>query len=161
MAYGTVLTRYDITDLNNGLVAEFPVADPPGWDDVSLYYAQSLKRMGWQKSPDGDVNVESMWPFSEDPSSYYFQAAMHWWPKFPSTLPQPPQDGWWSHCTHGPASSEQFFLPWHRLYIYYYEVLVRANVTALGGPDGWALPYWNYRIAGINRRGERNERVRH
>lgn len=144
MAGSPLLTRYDITDLNNGLVAEYPVADPPGWDDISLFYAKALKKMGWQRSRVGDADVESMWPYSETPSSYYFQAAMHWWPKYPSEIPPPPHDAYWCHCTHGPASSEQFFLPWHRAYIYFYEVLVRAQVESLGGPDGWALPYWNY-----------------
>ena len=143
MATGQLLTRYDVTDLNNGAVDEFPVADPPGWDEISLYYARALLDMGWQQSPDGDTDVESMWGYSDDPTSYFFQAAMHWFPRYDG-IPPAPYDERWSHCTHGPAASEQFFLPWHRAYIYFFEVIIRAKVAALGGPEDWALPYWNY-----------------
>jgi tyrosinase len=137
------LTRYDIWDLNNGNIAEFPVANPPGWDDVSLYYAKALKAMGWQQSPDGNTDVNSMWPYSDAPDSYFFQAAMHWWPQHQGTPPAPFNQRW-SHCTHGPASAEQYFLAWHRAFIYFYEVIVRSHVASLGGPVSWALPYWNY-----------------
>src|SRR4029077_15681289 len=36
------------------------------------------------------------------------------------------------------------FLPWHRMYLYYFERIVRAAVIAAGGPASWSLPYWNY-----------------
>ena len=42
-----LVTRYDIWDLNNGKVSAYPVAKPPGWDDISLYYAKALQKMGW------------------------------------------------------------------------------------------------------------------
>jgi tyrosinase len=137
------LTRYDIWDLNNGNIPAFPVADPPGWDDISLYYAKALKAMGWQQSPAGNTDVTSMWPYSDTPSTYFFQAAMHWWPQYQGTPPAPYNERW-SHCTHGPASAEQYFLAWHRAFIYFFEVIVRAHVAELGGPSTWALPYWNY-----------------
>lgn len=141
---GGVLTRYDLADLNEGLVARFGVADPPGWDDVSLYYAKALQAMGWKQSAPGEHDPESMWEYTEDdPTAYYFQAAMHWasrWPGFPPA----PLDERWSHCTHEPDAPEGMFLPWHRAYIYWYEVIVKSFVSKLGGPDDWALPYWNY-----------------
>ncbi len=137
------LTRYDIGDLNNGKVAAFPVPSPPGWDDISLYYAKALKAMGWQQSPAGATDVTSMWPYSDTPNTYFFQAAMHWWPQHQGTPPAPYNERW-SHCTHGPASAEQYFLAWHRAFIYFFEVIVRAYVAELGGPSTWALPYWNY-----------------
>lgn len=142
------LTRYDVHQLNNNKVSAFPVKYPAGaslgWDDISLYYAKALKKMGWRKSPNGNTDVTSMWPESKVPNSYFFQAAMHWWPKHPRVHPPAPDDAYWSHCTHGPMESEQYFLPWHRLYIYFFEVIVRSYVAQLGGPQGWALPYWNY-----------------
>jgi tyrosinase len=141
---GQLLTRYDIWDLNNGAVSAFPVKNPPGWDDVSLYYAKALQKMGYKQNPAPGANVESMWTYSETPNSYYFQAAMHWTPKWPNSIPPAPYNAWWNHCTHGPASSERFFLPWHRIFIYWYEVIIRSYVQTLGGPAGWALPYWNY-----------------
>lgn len=166
MADGPTLTRYDITDLNNGQISAFPVQDPPGWDDISLYYAKALQQMGWNESGKGSApnapppkdpenapvegtpNVANTWNHSESPDSYFFWAAMHWWPgndwEFWNQNAPSPQDEYWSHCTHGPASVEKYFLPWHRAYIYFYEVIVRAKVAELGGPEDWSLPYWNY-----------------
>jgi Common central domain of tyrosinase len=164
MTNGQTLTRYDITDLNNGNVPGFPVADPPGWDELSFYYAKALQNMGWNPSgegsapaadpsspfdaPKGTPNVENTWDYSESPESYFFWGAMHWWPghdwELWNDLAPAPQSEYWSHCTHGPAQVEKYFLPWHRAYIYYYEVIIRSKVAELGGPDSWAIPYWNY-----------------
>jgi hypothetical protein len=142
---GEVLTRYDISDLNNGLISEFPVDNPPGWDDISLYYAKALQKMGWTGNPNPGPKVENTWTYSEKPDQYYFQAAIHWTTKYPN-LPPPPYNAWWDHCTHesGAESTEEFFLPWHRAYIYWFEVLIRSYVANLGGPETWTLPYWNY-----------------
>src|SRR4051794_16608197 len=171
MANGQTLTRYDITDLNNGQIAGFPVENPPGWDDISFYYAKALQEMGWNPSGQGSApnapppqsdtdpaentpNVENTWDYSEEPDSYFFWGAMHWWPghdwEFWNDLAPSPQNEYWSHCTHGPASVEKYFLPWHRAYIYFYEVIIRAQVAALGGPENWALPYWNYSFFDAN-----------
>lgn len=164
MSNGPILTRYDITDLSNGQISAFPVQDPPGWDDISLYYAKALQQMGWNESgkgsapdappnPDNDPfpgtpNVANTWDYSESPDSYFFWAAMHWWPgnkwEFWNANAPSPQSEYWSHCTHGPATVEKYFLPWHRAYIYFYEVIIRAKVSELQGPDNWSLPYWNY-----------------
>ena len=141
---GQVLTRYDIHDLNNGSVPGYPLKD--GWDDISLYYAKALQNMGYRDNPPPGDDVETMWKYSEIPNQYYFQAAMHWTPKYQGT-PPPPKDQWWNHCTHESgltSTAETFFLPWHRAFIYWYEVIIRSWVLKLGGPQGWALPYWNY-----------------
>jgi tyrosinase len=164
MADTPTLMRYDITDLNNGVIAEFPVEDPPGWDAISLYYAKALQNMGWNESGQGDAptapenpeddpvrgtpNVENTWQFSDRPDTYFFWGAMHWWPgrewEYWNTTAPSPRDQCWSHCTHGDAHVGKYFLPWHRAYIYFFEVIVRAKVAELGGPAAWALPYWNY-----------------
>jgi len=48
----------------------------------------------------------------------------------------------WDTCeAHHPSSKgENFFLPWHRLYIRFFEQIIR-NVS--GSPE-FTLPYWNY-----------------
>jgi Common central domain of tyrosinase len=142
---GQVLTRYDINDLNNGLIPEFKPKSTPGWDPISLYYALALQQMGWTGATNPGPDVEKTWTFSTTPNQYYFQAAMHWTTKPPSQLP-PGWQKWWDHCTHesGQQSTEEFFLPWHRAYIYWFEVLIRSYVKQLGGPEDWTLPYWNY-----------------
>jgi tyrosinase len=88
------------------------------------------------------------WKYSTNPCDYFFWAGMHWWPgedwQWWRGLIPPPLNEYWGHCTHGAAQVEQYFLPWHRIYIYFYEVIIRGHVKDLGGPDDWALPYWNY-----------------
>ncbi len=68
-----------------------------------------------------------------DPTSWTYQAAIHGTKTSPS-LPQ------WNQCEH----HSWHFVSWHRMYLYFFEKIVRAQVIADGGPADWALPYWNY-----------------
>ena len=53
----------------------------------------------------------------------------------------------WNQCQHG----TWFFLPWHRMYIWFFEKIVRAAIQEAGAdPTGWALPYWNYSDGPLN-----------
>lgn len=70
---------------------------------------------------------------ANQPVSWAYQAAIHG-----STAASPP--AYANQCRHG----TWFFLGWHRMYLYYFERIVRAQVIADGGPANWALPYWNY-----------------
>jgi tyrosinase len=83
-----------------------------------------------------------------DPTSWLYQANMHGYPvsnTFPATVcpvvgtPQP----LWSTCQHGSF----FFLAWHRMYLYYFERILRSAVrTAIGNPTyNFTLPFWNYK----------------
>ncbi len=93
-----------------------------------------------------------------DPNSWWFFAAIHGeyvgvanypgWGSIPGppqvpTSPVPSQgvkDQFWNQCQH----QSWYFPPWHRGYLLALEAQVRAAVVRLGGPDCWALPYWNY-----------------
>ena len=94
-------------------------ADDPPWDAYTLGYARAVGVMR-ERDPD-------------DPTSWSYQAALH------GTYRQP-ADPLWNGCQHG----SWLFLPWHRIYIWYFEQIVRSVVLEDGGPDDWALPYWNY-----------------
>jgi tyrosinase len=69
---------------------------------------------------------------ASDPTSWAYQANIHGTVLSGSPL--------WNQCQHG----SWYFAPWHRMYLYYFERIVRAQVIANGGPSTWALPYWNY-----------------
>ncbi|MGA5411853.1 tyrosinase family protein [Streptomyces lavendulocolor] len=90
------------------------------WDDQLLWYARAVRAM--QGKPE------------TDPTSWLFQANIH-------GTSDGREDPEWNNCPHG----GWFFLPWHRAYILCFEEIVRRVVEEeLGGPDDWALPYWNY-----------------
>src|SRR5690349_15498966 len=75
----------------------------------------------------------------DEPSSWWYQAAIH------GTTNRPLQP-LWRQCEH----QSWYFLPWHRMYLYFFEGIVRKAVMEGGGPATWALPYWNYSLGGEN-----------
>jgi len=75
----------------------------------------------------------------DEPSSWWYQAAIH-------GTEERPLRPLWRQCEH----QSWFFLPWHRMYLYYFEWIVRKAVIEGGGPEDWALPYWNYALGGEN-----------
>ena len=108
--------------------------DLPTWDPNLLWYAKAVAKMKTR-------------PIT-DPTSWRYQAAIHdYTPQrdpfriagehLPSSADQA---RFWRRCQHG----SWFFLPWHRAYLLFFERIVASTVTALGGPAGWTLPYWNY-----------------
>lgn len=50
------------------------------------------------------------------------------------------RDIFWRQCQH----NCWFFLPWHRMYLHHFEKIVADQVKSLGGPEDWALPYWDW-----------------
>jgi tyrosinase len=67
-----------------------------------------------------------------DPRGWRFQANIHGAPPEEGSNPA------WRQCQHGSF----FFLPWHRMYLYWFERILR---WAADDPT-LALPYWNYFI---------------
>lgn len=81
-----------------------------------------------------------------DPTSWVYQANMHGYPTNNAICqvvgtPQPA----WSTCQHGSF----FFLAWHRMYLYYFERILRQAVRdATKDPNyNFALPFWDYENA--------------
>jgi tyrosinase len=68
-------------------------------------------------------------------TSWAYQAAMH------GTLQKPPSP-LWNGCKH----YSWYFVVWHRMYVYYFEQVIREAIEQAGGPADWALPYWNYEL---------------
>jgi len=81
------------------------------------WYAQGVKAMQQRSTTNPN-----------DPTGWTYQAAMHG----TYTTPVKPL---WNTCQHG----NYFFLSWHRMYLYFFERIVRANSNA-----GFNLPYWDY-----------------
>lgn len=73
---------------------------------------------------------------ASDPTSWAYQAAIHG---------NAVTDQWRNTCQH----NTWFFLPWHRMYLYWFERICRAAIQSSDNVDAttksnWALPYWNY-----------------
>src|SRR6266446_2101753 len=76
-----------------------------------------------------------------DPTSWKYQANMHG--RFPAdAVPNGTSEEklLWAQCQHG----SYFFLAWHRMFIYYFERIVRAAASPLPNGVDFALPYWDY-----------------
>ena len=70
---------------------------------------------------------------ADDPTSWLYQANIH------GTTERRLRPAW-NSCPH----ASWFFLSWHRMYLYWFERIVREA----SGFDRFALPYWNYNKAG-------------
>lgn len=107
------------------------------WPEQLVWYAKAIRHLHSQPS--------------SERQSWTYLGAIHGIDKpgwisegiITASTPMPPQaeqDVLWNQCQHG----TWFFLPWHRGYCWAFEDIVAAAVKQLGGPDDWALPYWNY-----------------
>jgi tyrosinase len=72
-----------------------------------------------------------------DPIGWQYQSDVHGTPVNP--------DNFRNQCQH----FTWFFLPWHRMYLEWFERIIRSAIADLADIDDetkttWALPYWNY-----------------
>jgi tyrosinase len=79
-----------------------------------------------------------------DPTSWAYQANIHGFPTSAggsncSPNSSGPSQPAWATCQHG----SYFFLAWHRMYLYYFERILRAA----SGDAAFALPFWDYEEA--------------
>jgi tyrosinase len=65
-----------------------------------------------------------------DPTSWVYQANIH------GTFDSVTAGQIWNQCKHG----SYFFIAWHRMYLYYFERILRAA----SGDPALTLPYWNW-----------------
>jgi len=111
----------------------------PANDPILVFYGSAIAAMKTKR-------------ISES-SSWRYQAAIHDYIRaddplaVPSDLPLPADSTtFWSTCEH----RGWFFLPWHRMYLHHFEMIVLSEVIKQGGPTDWALPYWNYSASDPN-----------
>ena len=48
----------------------------------------------------------------------------------------------WNTCQAHSGQPENYFLPWHRMFVYFFEQIIRS--TGVPGAASFTLPYWNY-----------------
>ncbi|HEY9420845.1 MAG TPA: tyrosinase family protein [Thermoanaerobaculia bacterium] len=121
---GTDLPTTDTTDTTD--TSDQP-GDPPEQQAFVRPNIASLDADGIAAFRTGVQAMKSR-PAS-DPTSWLYQANMH------GTYDTPALEAW-NSCQHGTF----FFLSWHRMYLYYFERILRK---ASGDPN-FALPFWDY-----------------
>jgi hypothetical protein len=83
------------------------------------------------------VMMQRSYDNPNDPTGFTYQANMHATLMTGSACPMgDPSNPMWDQCQH----YSDLFFPWHRMYLYYFERILRA---ASGDPN-LTLPYWNY-----------------
>jgi Common central domain of tyrosinase/Polyphenol oxidase middle domain/Protein of unknown function (DUF_B2219) len=100
------------------------------WHPIILGYALAVREMISREANPSQTNPTFK-------TSWRFQANMH------ATFDNGPSWAlpFWNNCPHG----TWFFFPWHRLFLSYFERIVRSIVESLSpAVTDWALPYWNY-----------------
>jgi tyrosinase len=102
------------------------LTDSNEWHPTIEYYARAISELS-SRNNGGPT----------DPTSWNYMAAIH---GTRSPRRDWPEGATWNECQH----DGWYFLPWHRIYLHYFETNVRAAVVKLRGPADWALPYWNY-----------------
>ncbi|MDN2584298.1 tyrosinase family protein [Aquibium sp. ELW1220] len=112
-------------------------SEGPGWNETLIWYAKAVGVMTQRP-----VTERTSWRFLAGMHGYH---EGHWRAlgvlKPEETLPGGTElDMFWSKCQHG----SWYFLPWHRGYLSAFEQIVLSAVVEAGGPQDWALPYWNY-----------------
>ena len=104
----------------------YELTDTSPWPDTLRWYSGAVAELRRRSAAD-----------PEDPTGWTYLAAIH------GRQPDGGERGRgarFNQCQH----ATWFFLPWHRIYLHYFEAVVRDAVIRLGGPDDWALPYWDY-----------------
>ncbi|HEY0155871.1 MAG TPA: tyrosinase family protein [Thermoanaerobaculia bacterium] len=135
MARRTVSRRKFLT--RGAIVASAVIAGPTLFDIEELFAQTTFTRrnvgsltasssaiVGYKRA----INAMRALPAS-NPTSWAYQAAIH------GTTVMPARTAW-NTCQHG----NFFFLSWHRMYLYWFERIVRSK----SGVATWALPFWDY-----------------
>jgi len=131
----TVSVRYDATSAN-------------GQAMLKVYAAAVKKMMNAAQVKEGDPHSWIFWWYTHfvrrDRSKAQELARI-----YPNNTP--PNDVWkalanevWDTCQSHSGQDPNYFLPWHRMVVLYFEQTIR-NVS---GVPTFTLPYWNYTVSG-------------
>jgi tyrosinase len=146
-AQPAVRTRYDATSTRGKAMlriyargvqrmksAAIVTANPRSW--TFQWYTHQVKTVG----PGGANN----WPANA--SANKTQEITRVYPPGSNTIWKALATDMWNTCQSHLGQPEDYFLPWHRMYVRYLEEIIRA----LTGEPTFTLPYWDYSISGPN-----------
>jgi tyrosinase len=129
--------------ISTGLASDATAQPLPIQDFIRLYFCRDLPKVRRNAHPLAATHpiidayrraVEHMQSLpAADPHSWAYQAAIHGTSLAPSSWPASAPFATCEHFT-------KFFLSWHRMYLHFFERIVRA----IANDGDFALPYWGY-----------------
>ena len=107
------------------------------WAEPILWYARAVRAMKKR-----GLNEQTSWRFYAAMHGFQpdFWRAIGYFADTDAMPAAPLIARYWKQCQHG----SWYFLPWHRGYLVAFEAILLDEIVKLGGPNDWALPYWNY-----------------
>ncbi len=112
---------------SNAILYDAPAFDPEKYKTDAVMIRKNVYSLSAAEIASIELGVENM-KLASGPTSWAYQANIHGSATAGSVA--------WSTCQHG----NEFFLSWHRMYLYYFERILRAK----SGNANLTLPYWNY-----------------
>ncbi|HSK38151.1 MAG TPA: tyrosinase family protein, partial [Arenibaculum sp.] len=145
IALGTIPVSFRTKASAAGMRIRYSAASPEG-KDMLVSYARAVAAM---------MDLDRTSP--GDPRSWTFQWYTHWvqgngapadkqnalqtiYGGDPDSPNARLAQAMWSTCQPHFGGRSDDFLPWHRMYVYYYEQIIRE----LSGNPDFTLPYWDY-----------------
>jgi tyrosinase len=107
-------------------------------------YAKAVAKMKATKDGDPDSWVFQWYTHSVKGSTNKAAAIAATYGPGPSPFKNLAQEMWETCQAHHAGDDENNFLVWHRMYVYYFERIIRD----VSGDNTFTLPYWNYSAPG-------------
>jgi tyrosinase len=114
-------------EFHDEMVATVMVSEAAATPYVRPNVHSSAARLDSYKTAVGNMKMLD----ADDPRSWSYQANIHG-----TVLPQSAWLDLFATCQH----HTDFFWPWHRMYLYWFEQIIRDQ----SGDPEFALPYWDY-----------------
>ncbi|WP_081216656.1 tyrosinase family protein [Pseudoalteromonas luteoviolacea] len=111
------------------------ISDPTSW-----WYQAAIHGIGFKTYTENPLGHNNMHEWSEDSIWKKAKGIPQNTIQAEALADEMKDKHFWQQCQHG----SWYFLPWHRMYLYFFERIVSKTIQDLGGPDDWTLPYWNY-----------------
>jgi tyrosinase len=121
-------------------------ARSPEGHKMLMIYAKAVAKMQATKQGDPDSWTFQWYTHSVKGSTTKAAALNEIYGPNPSPFKMLAQEMWDTCQAHHPPGHEDDFLSWHRMFVYYFEEIIRD----VSGEKSFTLPYWNYSVAGPN-----------
>lgn len=104
---------------------QIPISEPSSWWFYAAIHGQYLTESAKIKNKSKYLNWDNIAYINQDMIKDFPDESI--------------QKKYWDQCQHG----TWYFSAWHRGYLVSLEKLLRDVIVSKGGPEDWALPYWD------------------